>query len=90
LIKVFKIVVKDGDIEYWATNDQKMDELRRLTLAERSWAVEDYHRILKQTCNVERCQLRSSRSQKNHIGLEIRALVRLLWTFFRRGVSQYE
>jgi len=89
-IKVFKIVAKDGDIEYWATNDLKMDEIRRLMLAERSWAVEDYHRILKQTCHVERCQLRSSRSQKNHIGLAIRALVRLTWTFFKTGVSQYE
>ena len=28
-IKVFKIVANDGDIEYWATNDVTMDELRR-------------------------------------------------------------
>lgn len=89
-IKVFKIVTQDGDIEYWATNDFKMNDLQRLTLAERSWAVEDYHRILKQTCNVERCQLRTSRSQKNHIGLAIRTLVRLTWRFFQTGVSQYE
>lgn len=89
-IKVFKIVAKDGDIEYWATNNLMMDEIRRLTLAERSWAIEDYHRILKQTCSVERCQLQSSRSQKNHIGLAIRAMARLTWTFFQTGVSQYE
>jgi hypothetical protein len=89
-IKVFKIVAKNGDIEYWATNNLTMDELCRLTLAERSWAVEDYHRILKQTCHVERCQLQSSRSQKNHIGLAIRALTRLTWTFFKTGISPYE
>jgi len=89
-IKVFKIVAKDGDIEYWATNDLTMDELRRLSLAELSWAVEDYHRILKQTCNIERCQMRSSRSQKNHIGLAIRAMARLTWTFYMTGISQYE
>ena len=88
--KVFKIVTKDGDIEYWATNDLMMDELRRLQLAEQSWAVEDYHRILKQTCNIERCQMRASRSQKNHIGLAIRALVRLTWAFHQTGISQYE
>jgi len=89
-IKVFKIVAKDGDIEYWATNDLTMDDLQRLALAERCWAVEDYHRILKQTCNVERCQMRSTRSQKNHIGLAIRAFARLTWTFFETGISQYE
>ena len=89
-IKVFKIVAKDGDIEYWATNDLTMDELQRLVLAERRGAVEDYNRILKQTCNVERCQMRSSRSQKNHIGLAIRAMARLTWTFFKTGISQYE
>jgi hypothetical protein len=33
LIRVFKIVAKDGDIEYWATDDLQMDELQRLGLA---------------------------------------------------------
>lgn len=89
-IKVFRIVTKDGDIEHWATNDLAMDELRWLSLAELSWAVEDYHRILKQTSNIERCQMRSSRSQKNHIGLAIRSLVRLTWAFHETGISQYE
>ena len=55
-IRVFKVVSRDGDIEYWATNDLAMDELGRLELAERCWAVEEYHRALKQCCNVERCQ----------------------------------
>lgn len=89
-IKVFRIVSKNGDIEHWATNDLTMDEMQRLALAERCWAVEDYHRILKQTCNVERCQMRSSRSQKNHIGLAIRALARLSLMFYRTGISHYE
>ena len=52
------VVSRDGDVEYWATNDLVMDELRRLELAERGWAVEEYHRVLKQCCNVERCQAR--------------------------------
>lgn len=89
-IKVFRIVTKDGDAEHWATNDLAMDELRRLYLAELSCAVEDDHRILKQTSNIERCQMRSSRSQKNHIGLAIRALVRLTWAFHGTGISQSE
>ncbi len=89
-IKVFKVVSRDGDIEYWATNDLTMDELRRLELAERCWAVEEYHRALKQCCNIERCQARSTRAQRNHIGMAIRAFARLSWHFYTTGVSWYE
>lgn len=89
-VRVFKAVSRDGDVEYWATNDLTMDELRRLALAERCWAVEEYHRALKQCCNVERCQARSGRAQRNHIGLAIRAFARLSWHFFTTGVSWYE
>lgn len=89
-IKVFRVVSRDGDVEYWATNDLTMDELRRLELAERCWAVEEYHRALKQCCNVERCQARSARAQRNHIGMSIRAFARLSWHFYTTGVSWYE
>jgi putative transposase len=33
LVRVFKIVATDGDIEYWATNDVQMDELMRVKWA---------------------------------------------------------
>jgi len=89
-IKVFKVVSRDGDIEYRATNDLAMDELRRLELAERCRAVEEYRRALKQCCNVERCQARSTRAQRNNIGMAIRAFVRLSWHFYTTGVSWYE
>ena len=89
-IRVFKVVSRDGDIEYWATNDLAMDELTRLELAERCWAIEDYHRALKQCCGVERCQARSARAQRNHIGMAIRAFLRLAWHFYATGVSWYE
>jgi putative transposase len=88
-IRVFRAVSRDGDVEYWATNDLAMDELGRLELAERCWAVEEYHRALKQCCNVERCQARSTRAQRNHIGMAIRAFVRLSWHFYTTGVSWY-
>src|SRR5512147_1947623 len=38
LIRVFKIVSRDGDIEYRATGDLTMDELGRLRLSEWCWA----------------------------------------------------
>jgi hypothetical protein len=89
-IRVFKVVSRDGDVEYWATNDLGMDELARLTVSERSWSVETYHRVLKQCCGVERAQVRSARGQRNHIGLSIRAFLRLERNFYRTGVSWYE
>lgn len=90
LIRVFKIVSRDGGIEYWAANDLEMDELGRQGLAEQVWAIEDYHRGLKQCRGVERAQVRSARAQRNHIGLSIRAFARLSWHFFTTGISWYE
>ena len=90
LIRVFRIVSRDGDTEHWATDDLAMDELTRLVLAERTWAIENYHRGLKQCCGVERCQARVGRAQRNHIGMAIRAFLRLERHFYATGVSWYE
>jgi putative transposase len=90
LIRVFRIVSRDGDTEYWATDDLSMDELTRLGLAEQTWAIENYHRGLKQCCGVERCQARAGRAQRNHIGMAIRAFLRLERHFYATGVSWYE
>ncbi len=90
LIRVFRIVSRDGDTEHWATDDLAMDELTRLGLAERTWAIENDHRGLKQCCGVERCQARAGRAQRNHIGMAIRAFLRLERHFYATGVSWYE
>jgi DDE family transposase len=47
IIKVFRIDAKDGDTEYWATNDLGMDELVRRSNAELGFQIENYHRDLK-------------------------------------------
>jgi putative transposase len=90
LIRVFRIVSRDGDTEHWATDDLAMDDLTRLGLAERTWAIENYHRGLKQCCGVERCQARAGRAQRNHIGMALRAFLRLERHFYATGVSWYE
>jgi putative transposase len=89
LVKVFRIDTPDGDTEYWATNDLSMDEGVRRHYAEVSFAIENYHRELKQSCGVERCQVRASRAQRNHIGLALRAFLRLEWHFFTTGISAF-
>jgi DDE superfamily endonuclease len=89
LVKVFRIDAPDGDTEYWATNDLGMDPGMRRHYAEVGFAIENYHRELKQNCGAEGCQARSERAQRNHIGLAVRAFLRLEWHFFTTGVSGF-
>jgi hypothetical protein len=86
LIKVFRIVAKDGDTEYWATSDLEMTELERLTPADHSWRIEEFHRGLKQVTNIERCQARLAVAQRNHVGLALRAFLRIESWSFRTGI----
>jgi hypothetical protein len=87
LVKVFRIVAPDGDIAYWATSDLAMTGLTRQQMAEYSWAIETYHRGIKQCTGVERCQARSAKAQRNHIGLALRAFLRLEHHLFTTGIS---
>jgi putative transposase len=89
-VKIFAILAKDGQFQYWATADLSLTELERLQYAELSWSVEDYHRGLKQYGGAERAQVRAEDAQRNHIGLAIRAFVRLEYHRFRTGVSWFE
>jgi hypothetical protein len=90
LIKVFKIVVTENHIEYWATNDLQMTELTRLKFNQFSWMIETYHRGIKQFCGIERCQARSATAQRNHIELALRAFLRLEFHSFVKGISWFE
>jgi putative transposase len=87
---VFEIVAPNGDIDYWATNDLGMGELQRLQFDEFGWAIEECHRGLKQCYGAERAQVRSSRAQRNHVGLAIRAFLRLELHWFATGISWSE
>lgn len=89
-IKVFRIVAPDGDTQYWATDDVQMEAMVRLKYAELAWGIEEYHRGLKQHCHVEKAQVRKAKAQRNHIGLSIRAFVRLEWHRFQTGISWFE
>jgi DDE superfamily endonuclease len=89
MVRVFRIDAPDGDTEYWATNDPGMGAGMRRHYAELGFAIENYHRGLKQDCGVEGCQARSERAQRNHIGMAIRAFLRLEWHFFTTGISGF-
>ena len=72
-ITVFRFEAKNGRIDYVATNmaNPTREQLKHITNAR--WSVEVYHREIKQTCGIERCQARTGRAQRNHIFLAIAA-----------------
>jgi hypothetical protein len=67
-----------------------MSESTRQTYATFAWGIEQYHRGLKQHCGVERAQVRAARAQRNHMGLSIRAFVRLERNRIRTDMSGWE
>ena len=89
-IKVFKTIGTNGDFEYWATSKLDMSLQEAAFYALDAWQVEVYHRGLKQCTGIERAQFRLEVSQRNHIGLAIRAFVRLELHRLRTGVSWHE
>ncbi len=90
MVRVFKAVPKDGDVEYYATDNLEMKEKEREELSDQAWGIEVYHRGIKQCCGVERSQVRGALKQLAHISLSLRAFLRLEAERLRRGTSWYE
>ena len=89
-VKVFKTVGINGDVEYWATSNLNMTLEQCAFYALDAWQVEVYHRGLKQFTGVERAQFRLEIAQRNHIGLAIRAYLRLEAYRLRTSISWFE
>jgi len=89
-IRVFRVVATNGDTDYWASSDLSMGALTRLQYGEFSWRIEEYHRGIKQFRGIERCQARRGKAQRNHIGLSIRAFLRLEYHCFALGLSWFQ
>lgn len=89
-IKVFRIEAKDSTIEHWATSRVETDDSERLKYAGYAWQIEQYHRGIKQQCVIERAQIRSSRAWRNHIGLCLRAFLRIESHCYYKGISWVE
>lgn len=89
-IKVFRVRATDGTSEYWATSLREMTEQERQRQAKSAWRIEMYHRALKQQCLIERSQCRRLRPVLNHIGLCVRAFVRIESHCYREKMSWIE
>jgi DDE superfamily endonuclease len=86
-VKVFRVLATNGEAEHWATNDWAMTPLGRQKWEDYSWRIEEYHKGLKQYGGVERCQARRAGAQRSHIGLALRAFLRLEAFSWRTGIS---
>jgi len=89
-VKIIKRVVTDNHIGYLATNATTFsaDDISQ-GYAER-WKIEEYHRALKQTTGIEKCQARTGRIQKNHIFCSILAFIALEAKRLKDGISWYQ
>ena len=73
-VKLFRVVVTSHRTDWVVTNDlsqNSTDDTQKVCAVR--WKIEQYHREVKQTLGIERCQCRSLRAQKNHIGCVILA-----------------
>jgi len=89
-IHVFKFVGKNNRIDYIGTNIENPTNDDILKFARMRWDIEIFHRELKQTCGLEECQARASRSQRNHIGLSILCWIELAKLRARANISFYQ
>ena len=89
-VRVFKTVTPDGREEYWATSRLDMTVGEAAEYALHAWQIEVYHQGLKQFTGIERGQFRTAIAQRNHIGLAIRAFLRLEVARLQRGITWFE
>jgi len=90
-IRVFKTFSQaKGEVEYIATNKLDMTLIDIKTVAAQRWKIEEYHRGLKQTTGIEKCQARNQRSQRNHIFCSILSFVALELQRQNKHISWYQ
>jgi hypothetical protein len=90
MVRVFRTEAKNGHARYWATSDLEMSQNKRDELELAGWGIETYHQGLKQCCGIEQAQARSGGAQRRHLGLSLRAFLRLEAHRLRSGISWYE
>jgi len=66
MVKVFRRESRNGAPNHYAvsliaTSDEEFTEYHR-----RHWDIEEYHRVLKQVCNLDGCMLREKQGQLTH------------------------
>jgi putative transposase len=90
-VLVIRIVFKNGDTRYACTNDLTLtDHETFASYSKMRWAIEEFHRGIKQTTGIEKCYSVKERSQLTHIFASFVAFVKLELERLRSGLSWYE
>ena len=94
LVKVFTTLFKD-EVRYYAIFLPTVDELKNLSretflsIHNKHWGIEEYHRALKQVCNIERFYVRKTEAVATHIFCSIRAFIQLELLRFNQEVVNW-
>ena len=90
-VQLFCVPVSTNRTDYVVTNDlaQGSADGARQASAIR-WKIEEFHRELKQTTGIEKCQARTGRSQRNHVNLCIQAWMVLKAAAWAANTTIYE
>lgn len=73
---VYRFVASNSRIDYIGTNMENPTREKVEALVKDRWSIEVFHRELKQTCGIARCQSQHGRAQRNHIGLSVLSWMR--------------
>jgi hypothetical protein len=101
LVRLFKIVAKNGDVEWMITNKETRagsngDHPSPISTQDVQnenavrWQVEQMHRELKQLVGTEKCQCRKARSQRNHMACCYQAWLAIKIAAMKKSVTLYE
>ncbi|OQK18215.1 hypothetical protein AU255_10380 [Methyloprofundus sedimenti] len=91
-MKLFRTKLKDQLRHYISAlpNDEQTKSFGSRDFTEqhdRHWQIEQYHRAIKQVCNIERFQVRSKGAIKNHLFAAICGFVQLQKLSFAEVIS---
>ena len=81
-VKVFRTQLKD-QLRHYAVSLADIEALNRFDHQrfteqhDRHWQIEQYHRAIKQVCNIERFQVRGKQAIKNHVFAALYGYVQL-------------
>lgn len=81
-VKLFRTKLKDQLRHYvvYLPNEEKLTQFSRADfeiLHDTHWQIEQYHRAIKQVCNIENFQVRGKQATKNHLFAAILGFVQL-------------
>lgn len=83
-VKLFRLALFTERTEYVVTNDLTQDSAGETKKhCSTRWKIEQFHRQVKQTTGLQRCQCRKQRAVRNHIGCAM-----LVWVCLNRVAHQ--